>query len=277
MYVAHTDILSIDTSSNPPYQLNDSSIHQPRIKQEVTMGAAHCPLCIYSVPSICEKDSYSLQQYFQLSHSRNEMSPFRDLEENSSPRTSMCLRHLNLQEISLSGDDDDREHYVKCPVDCGEIVSSTEPSYHLELHCADGVAEECEDEGNSPCLEAEITPQNIDSAIPGDHIAPITITEPQDSNGRNGVIFFEMHQSLRRNKDQHGTHDWKTRFLGVPFQRPRKPILKVNNAAPHRLGVSKVIETCILSRLRFSLSIFRNLSLDHMHTRNKCQHGFSSN
>ena len=201
-----------------------------------TMDALYCPLCIFSVPSDGEEDVYFLRQHFELSHPENGNSPFIALEDSDSPVMPVRSGLAIVQENMSSSDDEDGERYVQCPTQCGETVTLTELSSHMDLHQAEGIAL-CEAEGDGVITETEISPPYDTSTTHSNHFALFSNAKLQDSTKSNKPISTEVQQPRRRNKDHHGIQDWKD-LLGFPSRKTRNSSTKVNHEPPYRLGVS---------------------------------------
>ncbi|PGG99870.1 hypothetical protein GX51_06081 [Blastomyces parvus] len=103
-----------------------------------------CPFCEFS-----DSDPYFLTQHVELCHPENGTSPFIAPEEPS-PTPHNLNHSTNHTSESSTGpsvepstnDDDPLDGYVDCPHGCGEIISTTELSTHLDLHMAEDMASE---------------------------------------------------------------------------------------------------------------------------------------
>ena len=170
-------------------------------------------------------------QHFELSHPENGTSPFIALEDASSPRMSIRSVRARMQESPPSGDEEDGEPYVDCPAQCGETVTLTELSSHMELHHAEdtafGEAEAITKPGKLTSYE--------DLANQVNYNATTSDIDLEDSTNRTNV---SRHQPRRRHRDHNGIKDWKDILLGSPSKKPRKSTTKLKHATPYRLGVS---------------------------------------
>lgn len=115
-----------------------------------------CPFCPFSVTSNAESDTYCLMQHLELCHPENGHSPFIALGDESIAEddTGINIRRSSSDE-GPSNSEDEADIYIECPLQCGETVTVTELSNHLELHAAEGIVLEEVDEnaidtGRSP-------------------------------------------------------------------------------------------------------------------------------
>ena len=175
-------------------------------------------------------------QHFELSHPEFGTSPFIALEDASPPRMSVRSVPASTQESSPesppSEDDEDGEPYVDCPAQCGETVTLTELSSHMELHRAEdttfGEAEAITE------LPGRST-SNENFATQANHNATTSDIDLKNSAKRTNM---PRHHLRRRHRDQNGIKEWKDILIGSPSKKPRNSTSKLKHATPCRLGVS---------------------------------------
>jgi hypothetical protein len=198
-----------------------------------------CPFCTFKVRSGSEADMYALMHHLELSHPENGKSPFIAFEEEVEPfqtRRPEKERATHSPALPQTPSDEDEEEdvYIECPAQCGEAVTLTELSSHMELHSAEGLvsdeSSQLRSREASPHLQSE-RPTSRGSLGPSSQLS-----EPKTTHLAPPRPKHRSH-SAKRNKDGF----WKELLLFQGSKRPRSHKSKRHSTGPRRLGVSSQI------------------------------------
>lgn len=197
-----------------------------------------CPFCSFSVTSNSERDMYALMQHLELSHPENGQSPFIVTDEGGT-----SSRHTRLDEESATSslaaaedEEEEEEVYIECPAQCGEAITLTELSSHMELHSAEGVSSDDPTRPRSRDASPHLHGGRASSSGPLNYsdvslFSGSTLLEPSPKK-------YGGHSAHRRHKEGYGLKDWKEFFLGPSSKKTRSSKPKTRPPAPRRLGVS---------------------------------------
>lgn len=107
------------------------------------MDISSCPFCPFS-----DTDAHFVTEHIEFCHPENEISGTEHSQFAMQPQgaASECEGPSIWDETEFQA-----KKYVNCPHGCGEVVTKTELSTHLDLHFAEGVAHE---DSASPQSEA---------------------------------------------------------------------------------------------------------------------------
>ncbi|EQL29094.1 hypothetical protein BDFG_08221 [Blastomyces dermatitidis ATCC 26199] len=198
-----------------------------------------CPFCEFS-----DSDPYFLTQHVELCHPENGTSPFIATEEpsptpqNSKHNTDHILEgSAGLSAEPATNDDEPLDGYVDCPHDCGEIISTTELSTHLDLHMAEGMTFEEAPGGvvtKGESLEEESDDANVDYTY-DDIESRFSTKLPKALRNRDNV--------LQPKSSRKGSHRDSKATSGPSEKRKRKSKRKHRDAGGgfvRRLGRSEL-------------------------------------
>ena len=202
----------------------------------VTSEIPTCPFCSFSVKSNGERDIYAIMHHLELSHPENGQSPFIVTDEGGESG-----RHTPLDEESASlsiaapEDEEGGEVYIECPSQCGEVITLTELSSHMELHSAEGLSFD----------DLRPRSRNASPHLHGGRVSGSSALSYSDVSLFSGSTLVDGspkkhrgHSARRKQKDGYGLKDWKEFFLGPSSKKTRSSISKIRTPVPRRLGVS---------------------------------------
>jgi len=187
--------------------------------------------------STSDQDVYTLMHHLEISHPENGQSPFIVTDAGGSNG-----RHTPLEEESASSslaapeDEEEEEVYIECPAQCGEAITLTELSSHMELHSAEGLLSDDPTRPRSRNASPHLQGGRASSSGPLGHsdaslFSGNTLVDSSPKKHRG-------HSAQRRYKDGYGLRDWKDFFLGPSSKKTRSSKPKKRQHVPRRLGVS---------------------------------------
>lgn len=200
--------------------------------------ACTCPFCPFS-----DHDSYFLMQHVELCHPENGESPFIAKHGTVQPRPFSGGDSESASTTDVPSEDD--EEYVKCPHRCGEAVTITELSNHMELHQDEGMAF---DEAESHVHEGGNIQHGCKAPLPGfQNQFSLDLPDALHNYTAKSTADTTLERRARHIKHrgyQRGSN-WKDFLLGTASassssssaSKSRSKTAKAKHATVRRLGV----------------------------------------
>jgi len=213
----------------------------------VTEDIPSCPFCSFSVKSNSERDMYALMHHLELSHPENGQSPFIVTDEGGGSGRGIALEEEGAtSSLTAPEDEEGEEVYIECPAQCGEAITLTELSSHMDLHSAEGISSD----GLRP------RSRNTSPHLHGGRASssgPLSYSDVSLFSGNTLVDSSPKkhrgHSAPRKQKDGYGLKDWKEFFLGPSSKKTRSSNPKTRAPVPRRLGVSTNTTQEVTSKL----------------------------
>lgn len=196
-----------------------------------------CPFCTFSVLSNSDQDVYALMHHLEISHPENGESPFIVTDEGgSNVRLTPPEEESANSSLATPDDEEGDDVYIECPAQCGEAITLTELSSHMELHGAEGILSDDPTRPRSRNASSQLQGGRASSSDPQGHSDASSFSDtalisssPKKNRG---------HGAKGRHKDGYGVRDWKEFFFGPSSKKTRSSKPKKRQHVPRRLGVS---------------------------------------
>lgn len=183
-----------------------------------------------------EQDIYTLMHHLELSHPENGESPFIVTDDGGRNGGHTPLKEESASSSLAAPEDEEEEAYIECPAQCGEAITLTELSSHMELHNAEGISFDDPTRPRSRNASPHLHGGRASSS------GPLGYSDASLLSG-NALVDsspkkYRGHSAQRRHKDGYGLKDWKEFFLGPSSKKARSSKPKKRQHVARRLGVS---------------------------------------